>query len=74
MVRSDNIIEDRQPKPFLRLKKPGNPQPPVTQELQQELLLVATMCDVPDVPWDKISTGSRHCFLRRVILASKTCV
>lgn len=60
MVGGDRIVQHTHAVALLRLEKPVNPPPPIPRKLQQELLLVAPACNVPDVLGKKVSIGSRH--------------
>jgi hypothetical protein len=60
MIGSCHVIENDNPIPFLGLKKPVDPPLAVLCEFQQELLLVATMCNVPCMTGYVMSVGSWH--------------
>jgi len=63
MIGGNSVIEDNQSKPFLGFVQPGDPFPSIADKLQQELLLVTTVRDVPRVPGNEIAIGSGHVFL-----------
>ena len=72
MIGGDSVIEDNQSEPFLGFVKPGDPFPSIADKLQQELLLVTTVRDVPRVPGNEIEIGSGAWFLKRSVLGPKT--
>ena len=47
-------------KPFTRLIQPVDIALTRLGKLEQELLLMAPMCDMPDIAWHKIAICSRH--------------
>jgi hypothetical protein len=60
VVGSDSVVEYIQPIALLLLEQPLKPPLPVLPELKKELLLMATVSNVPDLPWDMMTVGSRH--------------
>ena len=63
MIGGDSVIEDSQSESFLGFVQPGDPFPSIADKLQQELLLVTTVRDVPRVSGNEIAIGSGHGFL-----------
>jgi hypothetical protein len=60
MVGGHRLIQDRDVKALPRDPEPMHPACSIASEFQQELLLVASVGDVPDVVWHKEPVGSRH--------------
>jgi hypothetical protein len=50
VVRNNSVVEYFQPIALLRLEQPLKPTLPVSPDLEKELLLMASMSDVPDLP------------------------
>ena len=60
MVGSDGVVENIQPISLLRLEQPLKPPLPVPHKLKKELLLMATVGNVPDLSGDMMTVGPRH--------------
>jgi hypothetical protein len=60
VIGSDGVVENIQPIALLRLEQPLNPSLPVPRKLEKKLLLMAPVRNVPDLPWDVMTVGSRH--------------
>ena len=60
MVRSHCIIQDTGPEPFLSFEEPLKPLPPIPNESQEELLLMASMSNVPYTARNVMSVSSGH--------------
>jgi len=72
MIGRHGVIEDSQAESLLSFIQPGDPFSSVTDKLQKKLLLVTTVGNVPQIPGNEISIGSRHGRLKRSILGVKT--
>ena len=62
------------PVSFFCLKEPFHPLPSVLRKSEKKFPLMAAMRDMPYIPWQIVSVGSRHSatsFLRNAFLASK---
>ncbi len=60
MIGSDRIIQDCNSKPLSGLIQPVNVTLTITSKLQKELLLMATVRQMPYVPWYVMSICPRH--------------
>jgi len=60
VVASDRVVENIQPKALLRLEQPLKPALPIPCKLKKELLLMATMGNVPNLSRNMVTVGSRH--------------
>ena len=60
MVTRDHVVQDGQFIPLLGLVQPLQIAMAILRELQEELPLMASMSNMPDVPWDIMSFCSRH--------------
>jgi hypothetical protein len=60
MIGSGSIIQHLKAKTLFRLKEPVAPTLTVPGKLQQELFFVASMGDVPHLPWYVVPISSRH--------------
>ena len=60
MVRSHRIIQDTRAETLLPLEKPLQPPSPVSGKPQKELLLMASMGDVPHAARNVMSVSSGH--------------
>jgi hypothetical protein len=60
MIGSDRIIQDCNSKPLSGLIQPVNVTLTITGKLQNELLLMATVRQMPYVPWYVMSICPRH--------------
>ena len=60
VVGGDGVVENIQPKTLLRLEQPLQPALSVPCELEEKLLLMATMGNVPELSRDMMTVGSRH--------------
>jgi hypothetical protein len=60
MVAGDRIIQYRNSKPLSGLIQPVNVTLTITGKLQKELLFMATVRQMPYVPWYVMSIGPRH--------------
>ena len=60
MIGSGRKIQHLKTKALFRLKKPVAPTLPILGELQQELLFMAAMSNVPYLPWYMMPVSSRH--------------
>lgn len=58
MIGSDKVIEYSQAKAFFGLKEAGKSAPYVLCEFQLKLLFVATVGNVPHLPWNMMSIRS----------------
>ena len=63
MIGSGSKIQHLKTKALFRLKKPVAPTSPILGELQQELLFMASMGNVPYLPWYMVPVSSRHFLL-----------
>jgi len=60
VVGGHNIVEHTEAVSFFGFIEPMAPTLPVSLKLEQELLLVATVGDVPDAARDMVSVCSGH--------------
>ena len=60
MVRSHRIIQDTRPEPLLPLEKPLQPPSPISGKPQKELLLMASMGNVPHAARNVMPIRSGH--------------
>ena len=60
MIGRDGIVENIQPVALLRLEQPMSPSFAVPRKLEQKLLLMTPVCDVPNLSWDVMTISSRH--------------
>jgi hypothetical protein len=60
VIGSSHAIQDDHPLPLLGLEEPVDPGLAILGKLQQECLLVATMCDVPRVTGYGMPVRSWH--------------
>jgi hypothetical protein len=65
MVCGDDIIENTEAISFLGLIKPVMPASSVFVKIEEELLSLASMGDVPDASGDIMSVSSRHNYERK---------
>jgi hypothetical protein len=60
MIRCHHVVQHTQPITLPSLEQPFDPTAPVPGKLQQKLLLVAPMGNVPDLVGNVISIGPRQ--------------
>jgi len=60
VVRSHRVIQDTRPEPLPSLKKPPNPPSPIPDKPQEELLLMASMGDMPNMTGNVMPVGPGH--------------
>jgi len=60
VIACDDVIQNAQTKPLLRLEKPMKIAATIPRKLQEKFSLVATVSDVPDVSREKVSVRARH--------------
>ena len=72
MVRRYGVIQDTKAETLLGFIQPSPPSVAVSGEFQQELLLVASMCNMPNHTWYIISISPRHAYLVLSHFAWKT--
>ena len=60
VIGCHHVIQDYQPVSFLRRKKPLQPTMPVFNILEQERPLMASVGNMPNMPWDVMSMRSCH--------------
>ena len=60
MVGSDHVVQDRQTIALPGLIQPLQIPMPILRKFEKEFSLMATVCDMPDVPWNEMSFCSRH--------------
>ena len=60
VVGGGDVVEDRASIALLRLKEPGDPLLTIPGKLEEELLLVAPVGDVPAIARDVVPVGSGH--------------
>ena len=60
MVGSNRVVENVEPIALLRLEQPLQPALTVSRELEKKRLLMATVRNVPDLPWDVMTVGACH--------------
>ena len=70
VVGGDRIVQYSDTIAFLRFKQPSQPSPPVSGKSEKKLLLVATMCDVPNISRHVMTICSWHNATRILILRS----
>ena len=69
VIRGNHVVEHAQTKTFLGFKKPVEVAPTIALKLEEKFSLMAAVCDMPDITWQKIAVGTRHrrslevCFL-----------
>ncbi len=62
MIRCYHIVEDVKAASFFCLEKPLTPSSSIFSEFKQKFSLVASLCQMPDVTWKKITTSPYHSF------------
>jgi hypothetical protein len=60
MIGSGHIVENTEPIAFFGLKQPPDPCPAIPGKFEQKFFFMTAMCDVPDVPWQKVAACARH--------------
>lgn len=60
VIAGSNVIQDAEAVSFLGFEKPTDLAPAVGGKLEQEILLMTAMGDMPDMAWQKVTTCSRH--------------
>jgi hypothetical protein len=60
VIGRHHIIEDAQPESFARFIEPMKVAVSVPGELEQEISLVASMCEMPDMTRQEMTIGTRH--------------
>jgi hypothetical protein len=77
MAGSSSVIEDTEAISLLGLEKPPDPGSAVIRKFKEKILLVTSMCDMPDMPRQKITMRSRHLpllFHFMVEMAALSCI
>jgi hypothetical protein len=62
MVRRDHIVEDEKSETFLSFKEPVDITSTVARKLQEKILLVAAMSNMPDMARQKVAVAAWHRF------------
>ena len=60
VIRSHRIVQDTRSESLLSLKKPLKPPSPISDKPQEELLLMASMGDMPNMTWNVMPVGPSH--------------
>jgi hypothetical protein len=71
VIAGNDVVKDGQAVAPLCFEQPMAPSPPVSQEPQQELPLMTSVGDVPDLSRAEDTVCSRH-FVKAPILGHKT--
>ncbi len=58
----DCVVQNAEPKTFLGFKQPIPPLLFILVKFQKEFSLMASMGDVPDIPWNVVSIRTGHFF------------
>jgi hypothetical protein len=60
VVGRDGVVENIQTKALFRLEQPLKPALPIPRKFEKELLLMASVGDVPDLPRNMMTIGACH--------------
>lgn len=60
VIRCNHVVEHAQTKTFPGFKKLVDVAATITLKLEEKFSLMAAVCDMPDVPWQKIAVGTWH--------------